>query len=99
MRTARLADLADPAECSRLNIDPSIHACDWRADLDAGRTPATHLLARRLRRSGFHGVIFPSFMSRGGRCVCLWRWNATGAPALTVIDPENRLPKTPASWL
>ena len=99
LRAARLADLTDVALHRRLKIDPSIHACDWRAELDAGRTPATHRLARRLKRSGFDGVIFPSFMSRGGRCVCLWRWNAPDAPALTVVDPENRLPQTPASWL
>jgi RES domain-containing protein len=42
LRMARLADLTDAAECARLKIDPSIHACEWRAELDAGRTPATH---------------------------------------------------------
>lgn len=96
---ARLADLTDPEACAALKIDPAIHACEWRAELDAGRTPATHRVAARLARVDFHGVVYPSFMSRGGRCVCLWRWNAPGAPALAVVDPEGRLPRSPASWL
>lgn len=95
---ARLADLADAATLAALKVDPAIHACEWRADLDAGRTPATHRLARRLAREGFHGLVYPSFMSRGGRCVALWRWNAKGAPTLAVVDPEGRLPETAASW-
>ena len=31
--------------------------------------------------------------------VALWRWNAEGAPRLEIVDPDGRLPKTPASWL
>jgi RES domain-containing protein len=38
-------------------------------------------------------------MSPGGTCVALWRWNAAGAPRLDVVDPDRRLPKTPASWM
>lgn len=96
---ARLADLIDPDVLSGLGIDPSIHDCQWRALLDQGVAPPTHLLCERLLAHGFDGVIYPSFMSPGGTCVALWRWNAEGAPTLRAIDPEHRLPKTPASWM
>jgi RES domain-containing protein len=56
-------------------------------------------LRERLIAAGFGGVLYPSFMSPGGRCVALWRWNTPGAPKLSAVDPEGRLPKTAASWL
>jgi RES domain-containing protein len=88
---ARLADLTSPEVLSGLGVDETIHRCEWRADLDAGRIPATHLLAERLLDDGRDGVIYPSFMSPGGTCVALWRWNGKDQPKLTVTDP--------ASWL
>ncbi len=66
---------------------------------ERGLVPETHELMRRLLAEGRHGVVYPSIMSPGGTCVALWRWNDTAAPRLAVIDPEHRLPKTPASWL
>ena len=84
---------------AELSVKPAIHRCEWRDAMDNGRVPQTHALARRLLRRGWHGVVYPSFMSPGGRCVALWRWNKKGAPRLDVIDPEHRLPKSPASWL
>ena len=96
---ARLADLTRAEELSRLGETAELHHCAWRAEMEAGRVPATHRLAGRLARDGFDGLIYPSVMSRGGRCAALWRWNAEGAPRLAVTDPEERLPKGPASWL
>ena len=96
---AKLADLVDPATLARLGVDAGIHKCEWRADLDRGAVPATHKLRETLLAAGFDGVVYPSFMSPGGTCVALWRWNAPGAPSLKVIDPEGRLPKSAASWL
>lgn len=96
---ARLADLTVAAILDELGIDASIHRCEWRADLDEGRVPETHRLQQRLLAEGFDGVVYPSFMSPGGSCVALWRWNGPGQPSLKVIDPDQRLPKTQASWL
>jgi RES domain-containing protein len=96
---ALLADLTDPSILQNLEVDGGIHRCEWRADLDQHRIPATHSLAGKLSSQGFHGVIFPSFMSPGGTCVALWHWNGPGKPVLNVVDPEGRLPKTTASWL
>ena len=96
---ALLADLTDPLTLQNLGEDEQIHRCEWRADLDLGELPATHNLAGKLMDQGFHGVIFPSFMSPGGTCVALWHWNHPGKPVLNVVDPEGRLPKTAASWL
>jgi RES domain-containing protein len=96
---ARLADLTDPGVLAGLGVDAGIHDCQWRALVDQGEVPPTHLLRQRLLADGFDGVIYPSFMSPGGTCVALWRWNLEGAPTLRAIDPEHRLPRTPASWV
>jgi RES domain-containing protein len=96
---ARLADLTDEAVLARHGLDPAIHRCEWRADLDEGRAPQTHALRAALLAEGHDGVVYPSFMSPGGTCVALWRWNGPGEPVLKVIDPEGRLPKSAASWI
>lgn len=95
---AALLDLTDDAMLGGIGASPDIHRTEWRSLLDAGIEPPTHVLARRLRDAGWDGVIYPSFMSAGGRCVALWRWNESGGPKVEVIDPERRLPKDPVSW-
>ncbi len=37
-------------------------------------------------------------MSPGGSCIALWRWNDDGAPKLEIVDPDDRLPRSAASW-
>lgn len=96
---ALLADLTDPSVLDRLEIAADIHQCEWRDALDRFVVPETHAQRDRLLGEGFDGVVYPSFMSPGGSCVALWRWNAHGAPRLDVVDPDGRLPRTPASWL
>jgi RES domain-containing protein len=54
---------------------------------------------QRLVGEGIDGVIYPSFMSSGGSCVALWRWNEKDGARLEVIDPDHRMPKASASWL
>jgi RES domain-containing protein len=95
---ARLVDATDPVALQAWHLDESIHATQWRSDLDRGAVPETHMAYRRLVDAGVDGLIYPSFMSRGGRCVALWRWNGPGGPALSAVDPEGRLPGSPASW-
>lgn len=96
---AKLADLTNNKTLDALGIDRAINECQWRYALDQGRRPETHRVQKDLISAGFDGVIFPSFMSHGGSCVALWRWNGRNAPQLKVIDPEGRLPRNPASWL
>lgn len=95
---ARLADLTDPAILGQLGLDEDIHRCQWRDALDRGEVPETHLVREDLLAGGHHGVVYPSFMSPGGRCVALWIWGREGVE-LAVIDPEGRMPGSPASWL
>lgn len=96
---ASLADTTDPTVLDKLGVSPDIHRTEWRLILDRDEVPPTHRLRERLMAEGFDGVVYPSFMSPGGSCVALWRWNVPGAPRLEVIDPDGRLPKTSASWL
>ncbi len=99
LENAALADLTDTDVLADLGYTADIHQCEWRMHLDKGEVPESHRLRLRLIELGFDGLIYPSFMSPGGSCVALWRWNAPGAPRLDVVDPDGRLPKTPASWL
>jgi RES domain-containing protein len=96
---ARLADLTQAEVLQQLDVTPDIHQCQWREALDEGRNPETYALREQLLQDHVDGVIYPSFMSPGGTCVALWRWNEESGPQLTVIDPELRLPRTAASWL
>ncbi|MEI2298675.1 RES family NAD+ phosphorylase [Ensifer sp. MJa1] len=96
---AMLADLTEPDGLAALGLSETIHRCEWRDALDHGRMPETHRVQADLAAQGFDGLIYPSFMSPGGSCVALWRCNAGDGAELKVIDPEGRLPKTPASWL
>lgn len=96
---ARLAVLTDAARLSEFGFSDELHRCEWRADMDAGKVPDSHKAREELMERGFDGVVYPSFMSPGGHCVALWRWNGEEGPQLRVIDPEHRLPRTPASWL
>jgi len=95
---ARLADLTNADTLGVMNIAEDIH-CEWRDMMDRGETPPTHHLRERLLVDGYHGVIYPSYMSRGGTCVALWAWNGPKEPSLAVVDPDSRLPRSPASWL
>jgi RES domain-containing protein len=99
LKGAALADLTDPAFLTSIGVSSDIHRCEWRMRLDRNEEPETHELRTRLLDRGFDGVIYPSFMSPGGSCVALWRWNVPKAPRLDVIDPEGRLPKNPVSWM
>lgn len=96
---ATLVNLTEASELARLGVDSSIHACEWRRMMDERQEPPTHVLRRRLLAGGADGIVYPSFMSPGGSCVALWRWNRRGAPRLKVVDPEGRMPKSAASWV
>jgi RES domain-containing protein len=96
---ATLADLTDPQVFGEYDIDTSIHDCEWRKIMDGGGTPDTHALRDRLLAEGFDGVVYPSFMSKGGTCVALWHWGGKDGPRLSIVDPEGRLPKSQASWI
>src|SRR5690606_11781170 len=82
---ARLADLANPAQVAGVGVGAAIHRCEWREAMERGEVPETHRLRERLIAEGFHGVVYPSFMSPGGRCVALWVWSTDNGPVLTVI--------------
>lgn len=99
LKDAALADLTDANVCAGLGVDKIIYAEQWRDIVDRGETPRAYVLREHLLASGFDGVIYPSFMSPGGTCVALWRWNGDGAPELEIVDPDNRLPRSPASWV
>lgn len=95
---ARLVDTTDPSILREWGLDEDIHKTEWRSELDNGAVAATYAAYHRLVGAEVDGVIYPSFMSPGGTCVALWRWNQSDGPVLRVVDPHGRLPTTSASW-
>lgn len=95
---AYLLDLTNATVLREFGLDESIHQIEWRSDLDSGIVPATHLAYQSLVDGGVDGVVYPSFMSPGGTCVALWRWNRPSQPRLEIVDPEGRMPMSQASW-
>ncbi|HEV2553144.1 MAG TPA: RES domain-containing protein [Bosea sp. (in: a-proteobacteria)] len=95
---ARFFDLTEPENLGAIGLTASVHETAWRLESAAGRVPPTHRLAAQLQAAKWDGVVYPSFMSPGGRCVALWQWNEADAPRVEVVDPERRLPRTPDSW-
>lgn len=98
LTNARLVDTTDPSVLQEWGLDGNIHRTEWRSALDEGPLAATHAAYQRFVDAKVDGVIYPSFMSPGGSCVALWRWNQSDGPVLKVVDPDGRLPTTPASW-
>lgn len=98
LTSARLVDLTDADVLARLDVSTDIHRSEWRDLVDRELMPPAYELRDRLLADGHHGVIYPSFMSPGGSCVALWRWNGEGESQLVVVDPDHRMPKSPASW-
>lgn len=98
LKDALLADTKDPSVLREWGLNDGIHQTEWRSELDAGAIPTTHIAYHRLVEAGFDGVIYPSFMSPGGRCIALWRWNLVDGPILKIVDPDGRIPSSPASW-
>jgi RES domain-containing protein len=96
---AALADLTDRDTLQELEVANDLHVEEWRDVVARGERPAAYALREHLLGRGYDGAIYPSFMSPGGTCVALWRWNEPGAPQLRVVDPEGRLPRSQASWL
>jgi RES domain-containing protein len=94
---AYLPDLTVATVLREFGLEESIHQIEWRSDLDSGIVPATHTAFKRLVDAGADGVIYPSFMSPGGTCVALWRWSRSVQPKLEILDPEGRMPRSPAS--
>ena len=92
LERARVADLTNGSVLAQFGQDSSIHRTEWRADMAAGRTPATHRVAEMMLREGYDAIVYhPSFMSPGGQCCAVWRWNEPGGPTLIATDPEGRL--------
>ena len=103
---AKVLDQRDPAACAALAINPQASQVRWNDELAAGREPPSWLASDAARAAGADGIIDVSRGITGGWHVCLFRWNAVGAPQLRVEgDPQpchywaarDRWP-APAGW-
>jgi RES domain-containing protein len=97
VRGAALADLTDPAFRLAHDIPDAMLEVDWRAQTRAGEDPETWTVAERLEREGFDGLLYSSRIN-GGLCLVLWHWNEGDGCAVSVEDPDGRLPRDNTSW-
>jgi len=85
---ADVLDQRDEAACAALGIDRKDSNANWRAALAAGQEPPSWRNADAARACGADGIIDRSRHIPGGWHVTLFRWNAPGAPMVTVAgDP------------
>ena len=94
-------DLRSPAVRHEQGVDLADLACAWALDLDAGRTPASWRVVRRLLEGGAAGIAVPSFANGAGpgdHNLVLWRWGPDPPHRVTVHDPERSLPRDGSSW-
>lgn len=84
---ARVLDQRDEAACAALGIDREESNVNWRAELAAGREPASWRNADAARSAGADGIIDRSRHIPGGWHVTLFRWNAPNAPEVIIAGP------------
>ena len=98
LEQARIADIADVGIRNDYEITDAVATNAWQIIVGLGNEPPSWRIASALQADCFDGLRYRSRMN-GGLCVVLWRWNAPGAPTLTAVDPDNRLPKSDRSWI
>lgn len=81
---ARVVDQRDEAACAALGIDREQSNANWRTALAASLEPPSWRNADAARAIGADGIIDRSRHIPGGWHVTLFRWNAPGAPGVTV---------------
>jgi len=89
---ARVADLTDGAVLGELGAEPDAPLAPWKqiALVEGGAPPTWRLVDQLAER--LDGVLAPSVQYRGGVNLALWRWNETGGPRVSVVDPRGDLP-------
>lgn len=93
-----VADSTDDASLPGLGTTRADLNGEWRHSWRIEkREPPTWALADRLIAAGCQGLLYRSAVRRKGVNIVLWRTMAAPAP-VTVLDPQNDLPRDAASW-
>jgi RES domain-containing protein len=96
-----LLDLTDTKVLRRHGGKPADLACAWKLLAETGKPVPSWILAERLRSAGASGIVVPSFSpgaAADAKNLVLWTWSANRPHQVTVIDPENKLPRDGSSW-
>lgn len=97
-----IADLRDDAGRAALDVRWDDLECSWLTALRAGRDAPSWLVADRLKKDGYNGILVPSFVpgaTSENNNLVLWRWGPDLPQKVIVYDPSGRLPKDQLSWL
>lgn len=96
-----VVDLTSPDVRLDLLISPADLAGGWLLSAQAGGTPSSWTVAKRLIASGVAGAIVPSFApgaTSADRNLVLWRRGPDLPYSVSVHDPSGRLPKNALPW-
>ncbi|MGP1353861.1 MAG: RES family NAD+ phosphorylase [Parasphingopyxis sp.] len=96
-----IADLRTSANRKKQKVELSDLKCGWlNYRYEAGDAPSW-MIADRLRKEGFAGILVPSFApgaTRDNQNLVLWQWGPELPHQVLVYDPSGRLPKNRLSW-
>lgn len=93
-----ITDLGDPRTLEALGIGADVLRAPWKqVAFVEKRTPLTWTLVERLLAENVAGIRVPSVQATGFNLV-LWRWNVSGGPKVTALDPLGDLPADQSSW-
>ncbi len=67
----RVVDLRAGAAQRALGVDGAVLRSDWKADVAAGRIPATHKIGIAARTAGVEALIVPSARHAGAANMCI----------------------------
>ena len=97
-----LAEVADLSQGFDPNLWDSTWKdwdCAWRqiARIDR-KVPPSWNLADLVITAGMRGILFPSLRHAGGTNLLIFLANLVESDAVTVYDPDHRLPHNQSSW-
>lgn len=98
---AEVADLRDEDGRKRHSVELADLACGWLTCLRDRREAPSWLVADKLRKENFCGILVPSFVPGAPAShynLVLWRWGPDLPHKVAVYDPVGRLPKDQTSW-
>ncbi len=96
-----IADLRSEEGRAERDVPLSDMACAWFSHIAAGADPPSWAIARRLIAAGYAGILVPSFApgaTDDESNLVLWLWGADAPHAVSVHDPDGKLPRNRVSW-
>lgn len=95
-----IVDLRDDLQREAAGVRAQDMSCAWFSAIADGKRPASWAIHEQLKGHAA-GILVPSYapgVSPAMSNLVLWDWAATGPHAVTLHDPDRRLPRDGRSW-